>query len=806
MAKKAADTASKGQKKSPKPLLRNRPYDPQKMRHRKMPALSPIRLKDPWLAREQKNYLFPLPSREYILQIMKQHGKPISPKALIAFFGIQRQETEAFLSRLFAMTRDGQLLLNRKNLLIIAEEAGLLDGHIVGHKDGYGFFIPNDGTEHLFLSEREMRSVLTGDQVLVRKSTEGPTAKIVEVTKRANENIVGRLYEERKLWYVIPEDPTMPQMIVSPKTIQKGKKWKNGVFVIAQIIDQPTKYTAAIVQITDILGDGNQKHIEVQVSIHRYGLPYLFSKATKRLADQRALAPLPKPDNYRRDLRHLPLVTIDGEDARDFDDAIYCETHKSGYRLIVAIADVSHYVLADDAIDLEAYNRGNSVYFPNQVIPMLPEALSNEICSLNPDVDRLTMVCDMLFDHAGNRLTYEFYPAIIHSRARLTYNQVYAFLYHGEKQQITDSSLHTPLNTLKHFYGILCSLRQVRGSIDFEIPETQILFNEAGKIDAIVPLHRNEAHKIIEECMLAANVCAASFLEKHHSLGLYRVHQPPVIEKLHELQSQLKAFGLSLDGNDSPEPKDFAKVLHQIQEKPELHWMQMLLLRSLQQANYSPNNAGHFALAYPAYTHFTSPIRRYSDLIVHRLIKAILQKPEQPIVTTEKIKAIAQHCSMTERRADSATRDAVSWLKCEYMKDKIGMVYTGTISSIVSFGAFVLLDNLYVEGLLHITEMGKDYFEYDANRCRLIGQRSSFDYRVGDPLTVKVANVNLDKRQIDFVLDKYPKMARKERGEKTEHNQQAAPEPLVSKTAPNKRPTLSDPTKKKNPRANRRIK
>ena len=460
----------------------------------------------------------------------------------------------------------------------------------------------------------------------------------------------------------------------------------------------------------------------------------------------------------------MPLVTIDGETARDFDDAVFCEKQGRGWRLVVAIADVSHYVQPKDALDIEALDRGNSVYFPRRVIPMLPEALSNGLCSLNPEVDRLCMVCDMDISASGAIEHYRFYPGVMYSHARLTYNLAWDILENPKGPAAKQFTAVLPrVQELYKLYKALAKARGKRGAIDFETIETQMIFNEEGKIERIQPVHRNDAHRIIEECMLSANVCASDFLHDHEHPTLYRVHEGPTPEKLVALRDFLKGFGMGLPGGDKPHAKDYAKLLEEIKPRPDAQLLQTVLLRSLKQAQYNPENAGHFGLAYESYTHFTSPIRRYPDLLVHRAIKAVLLGGQYKPGSW---KDLGAHCSMTERRADDATRDVEQWLKCFYMQDRVGEVFDGTISGVTSFGIFVSLDGVYVEGLVHVTELGNDYYQFDPARHTMTGERSHHVYRLSDRLKVKIARVDLETSRIDFSLaetgNDAPKAPRKE--------------------------------------------
>jgi ribonuclease R len=710
-----------------------------------------LRWQDPYLAREREKYGQPLPSREFLLQLLQEAGEPVDPEELGNRLGLEEEEWDAFMNRLRAMQRDGQLLFNRRGALCLPDKIELKAGRVEGHPDGFGFFIPDDGSGDMFLSEKEMHGVLHGDRVLARESGVDrrgrKEAKIVEVLERANRHLVGRYYTEKGVQWVVAENKRINQDILIPPGAEL--KARLGQVVMVEIVDQPTKHTPATGRITEVLGNYADPGMEIEIALRKHDLPHVFSD--KALAQARKLPKgvVKKDLAGREDLRELPLVTIDGEDARDFDDAVYCQRQGRGYKLWVAIADVSHYVQPGSPLDREAFERGNSVYFPRRVIPMLPEELSNGLCSLNPKVDRLCMVCEMDIAATGSIKKYRFYPAVMHSKARLTYEQVWSWLSGTAKPPREQAWLMAHLEDLYSLFKVMLKARWARGAIDFETLETKILFNAQGKIERIVPYERNDAHRVIEECMLAANVCASQFLQKKKHPALYRVHEGPTPVKLKALQEFLAEFGLYLTGGDNPHAKDYAELLKKIKGRPDEQLLQTVMLRSLQQAQYSPENVGHFGLAYEAYTHFTSPIRRYPDLLVHRAIKACLEGGQYSPGNWEEIGA---HCSATERRADEATRDVVNWLKCFYMQDKLGEEFDGVISAVVSFGIFVALNDVFVEGLVHVSDLGRDYFHYDAARHQMLGERTGQRYRLGDTVRVRVARVDLESAKIDFVL------------------------------------------------------
>jgi ribonuclease R len=709
------------------------------------------RLADPFLARESQKYANPLPSREYVQAILHEAGVPLNFEALTERLGIAEEETPFFERRLRAMVRDGQLIRNRSKAWLLPDKADLISGKVLGHPDGYGFLIRDDGQQDVFLGPKEMRSILHGDRVLVHVGGQDkrgrPEGRIVEVLERVNRRVVGRVLHEHGLWIVVPENRRLIQdILVSPK----GLAPIAGQVVVIELIEQPTPFSQPIGQIVEILGHYADPGMEIEIALRKHEMPFEFSAAVLAQAAQLPAKVRKKDKADRTDLTALPFVTIDGETAKDFDDAVYAKKEGRGYRLWVAIADVAHYVRPDTELDRAAFERGNSVYFPRRVIPMLPEALSNELCSLKPSVERLVMVAEMVVSAFGNLKDFSFYPAVILSQARLTYTQVADALY--EKNAEVTKALQPwlcELETLDKVFRALLKARSKRGAIDFETTETRILFDENGKIDRIVPEVRNDAHRLIEECMLAANVCASRFLAEHGQATLYRIHESPSEEKITRLRDFLAEFGLSLEGKEAPEGRDFAKVLEAIGDKPERALLQTVMLRSLRQARYSPDNVGHFGLAYEAYTHFTSPIRRYPDLLVHRAIKAVLdKKPFSP----GDWEAAGLHCSATERRADEASRDVLNWLKCHYMQDKIGECFDASVVSVVHFGLFVALDTLFVEGLVHISELGNDYFHFDEVRHALLGERTGRQFRLADRVRVQLVRVDMQNNKIEFRL------------------------------------------------------
>jgi ribonuclease R len=714
---------------------------------------------DPFFEREAAKYENPIPSREFILNFLEAQGEPANQEALTKALKLESPEQkEALRRRLIAMERSGQLIKTRRGGYGIADKMNLVRGTISGHKDGFGFLVCEDKSSNIFISARKMRSVFDGDKALVRVDNLDARGRregtVVEVLERNTQQVVGRLFIENGVGFVIPENRKLPHDILIPPG-QEGNA-VNGQIVISEIIAQPSERNQPLGKITEILGEHMAPGMEVGVAIRKYNIPYHWPDELLEEINGIEENISQKAIEQRTDLRHLGFVTIDGEDAKDFDDAVYCEPKSRGsWKLYVAIADVSHYVSPQSALDHEAEKRGNSVYFPENVIPMLPEILSNGLCSLKPEVDRLCLVCEATISSEGKVTSYRFYDATIHSKARLTYTLTAALIEGKDAALLKKHEAVLPfVNHLYQLYSILKAAREKRGALEFETMETRVIFDENRRIAQIVPVQRNNAHRLIEECMLAANVCAANFLLKHKMPALYRNHAGPTAEKLVDLKGFLGELGLSLKGGEKPEPTDYAHLIAQIEGRPDAYLIQTILLRSLSQAVYHSENNGHFGLAYPAYTHFTSPIRRYPDLIIHRAIRHILQsnKPKTAIYQTKELEAIAEHCSSTERRADEATRDSLDWLKCEFMLDRLGEEFEGTVSGVTGFGLFIMLDEVYVEGLVHVTSLKNDYYAFDPTRHRLRGERTNTIYRLGDRLRVKVTRVSLEDKQIDFDL------------------------------------------------------
>ena len=713
---------------------------------------------DPYRDREAQKYERPIPSREYILERLSARGSPASFSQIADELDLQdEQDLDALRRRLRAMERDAQVVVNRQGDYGLTQKMNAIAGRVVGHPDGFGFLVPDDGGDDLFLSPKQMRSLLHGDRILA--SVTGidrrgrREAALVEVLERANQRIVGRFYIEHGVSFVTPSNTRINQDIAIPPEHRGGATLNQ--IVELEIIEQPNPRSQPIGRITEVLGDHMAPGMEIDIAIRSHDIPYRWPETVEE-ETAGLTGEVPEAAKQGRvDLRELPLVTIDGEDARDFDDAVYCEPHGRGWRLIVAIADVSSYVVPETALDNEARLRGNSVYFPGKVVPMLPEILSNGLCSLNPNVDRLCLACELMITATGQVRGSRFFEGVMRSWARLTYTEVAAAVVARETK--VRSALKKVLPNLEDLHALYQGLRKQRdrrGAIDFETTETKIVFGRERKIEQIVPMVRNDAHRMIEEIMVAANVAAAAFLLSHKVPALYRIHAGPTMEKLENLRAFLAELGLSLGGGEQPQPKHYAKLLDSVRDRPDARLIQTVLLRSLSQAVYSPDNTGHFGLAFEAYTHFTSPIRRFPDLLVHRAIRHLLAHKRAAgfMHSHGDMITSGEHCSMTERRADEATRDAIDWLKCEYMQDKVGETFEGLITAVTSFGLFVELRDVYVEGLLHISSLGQDYFHFDPLKHRLIGEHTRKIYRLADPITVRVVRVDLDEGKIDFEL------------------------------------------------------
>ncbi|EKO3802455.1 MULTISPECIES: ribonuclease R [Vibrio] len=725
---------------------------------------------DPFADRESKNYENPIPSREFILEFLEEAGVPMNRNDLFEALKLEGEEHyEGLRRRLRAMERDGQLVFTRRQCYALPEKLEMVKGYVIGHKDGHGWVRPEGSVgkdNDIVLPHHQMKHIIHGDYVLVQPTDNSKRGRregrLVRVLEERNTQIVGRFFLEYGYSYVVPDDSRISQDILIPNEHKAGARMGN--VVVIEITDRGSRSRGMMGKVVEVLGENMAPGMETQIAIRTHQIPHDWPAAVDKQIENLGEEVPEEAKEGRVDLRDLPLVTIDGEDARDFDDAVYCEKKKSGgWRLWVAIADVSYYVRTDSALDKEAINRGNSVYFPSQVVPMLPEVLSNGLCSLNPQVDRLCMVCEMTISDTGKLSGYKHYEAVMNSHARLTYNKVGAILEGDEELRMRYHAVVPHLEELHAMYKVLKEARDNRGAIEFETVEAKFIFNADRKIESIEPVIRNDAHKIIEECMILANIASASYVEKAKEPALYRVHESPGELRLQGFRDFLSELGLDLKGGLEPSPTDYADLVKQIAERQDKELIQTMLLRSMKQAVYNADNAGHFGLALKRYAHFTSPIRRYPDLLLHRAIKYLIAKEEgrnqdrwTPTggyhYSFDDMDFYGEQCSMTERRADDATREVADWLKCEYMQDHVGDELDGVIANVTSFGFFVRLTELHIDGLVHISTLANDYYQFDPIGQRLIGESFGNIYRLGDAVKVKVLAVNLNDKQIDFEL------------------------------------------------------
>ena len=766
-------------------------------------------LQDPNYAKELAKYDNPVPSREFILQIIRKQNSPMSKEEIFKTLAIVNEEQqEAMRRRLRAMENDGQLVFTKRKCYALPEKLDLLKGMVIGHREGFGFLQVEGKKEDFFIPNVQMQKVMHGDYVLAQANgfdRKGrPEVRIVRVLEANKKQIVGRFFLEQGIGYVVPDDSRITRDILIPDNARLGARM--GQVVVVELHPRTAPFFQPIGKIIEVLGDNMAKGMEVEIAIRKHDIPHSFPSAVEKQLKKWAEDVPEEAKRGRVDLRDLPLVTIDGEDARDFDDAVFCQKQGKGWKLWVAIADVSYYVRPKSALDTEAYNRGNSVYFPNRVVPMLPEKLSNGLCSLNPQVDRLCMVCEITLSAKGKMTDYRFYEAVMNSHARLTYNKVAKILEKDTALCERYASLVPHLQDLHDMYQALVKARQQRGAIEFETIESKFIFNALGRIERIEPVVRNDAHKIIEECMILANIASANFMEKHQEPALYRIHAVPSEEKLTAFRSFLAECGLSLSGGNKPTPTDYAQLLEQIKQRPDHELIQTMLLRSMSQAVYSADNIGHFGLALEEYAHFTSPIRRYPDLTLHRGIKYLLAKQKGSKRKTtdtggyhyqlDEMDVFGAHCSSTERRADDATREVADWLKCEYMQDHVGEEFDGVISSVTGFGFFVRLNDLFIDGLVHISGLANDYYLFDMPKQRLIGENSGMIFRLGDAVKVRVEAVSLEQKQIDFSLissERKPKRNGKTARTKAKKSEVKAPK----KTTTNKKAKINKSAVKK---------
>ena len=740
------------------------------------------KVNDPHASREASRYSNPIPSREYIMGHLESRGEPAQFNVLCRELQLENREAcDALEKRLNAMCRDGQLICNRSGSYGLVNKMDLIKGHIVGNKDGFGFIIPEEGGADLYLSPRQMQKVFDGDTVLARVAgvdrrgrREG---KIVEILQRKSTRLVGRFYKEAGAGVVVPHNKRISQEILVSKKHRKGAK--DGDFVMVEILRFPEGHRKATGEVVEVLGDVSTPGMEIEVALRAHNIPHEWPVGIEEELGQLPDEPRAEETSHRADYRSMPFVTIDGEDAKDFDDAVYCENRgQDGWRLYVAIADVSHYVEVGSALDQEAVNRGNSVYFPGYVVPMLPEKLSNGLCSLRPEVDRLVMVCEMDINAQGEITNYRFSEGVIHSHARLTYTEVAAMVQtpnndsEAHVQQHLKEKYASLLNDLDNLYGLYNTLhkaREKRGALDFDTVETRIVFTEDRKLAEILEVERNDAHRLIEECMLCANVCAAELLLEAKLPALYRVHAGPNPDRVENLYDFLRGIGIGLARKENPTTTDYQLILKRLAERPDRLLLQTIVIRSLMQANYAPENVGHFGLGFDAYTHFTSPIRRYPDLLVHRGIRHLIRNKTNPHLHKSKgAKALPKESiypysvgvlddlggrlSASERRGDAASYDVIDWLKCEYIQQHIGDAFDGTIVTVTNFGLFVELDDIHIEGLVHVTALHNDYYHFDEIAHSLTGERTGNSFHLGDRVQVQVSRVDMEDHKIDLAL------------------------------------------------------
>jgi len=756
-----------------------------------MPKKPPRLSGDPFLKRESAKYEHPIASREYLLNLIEKHLVPVSQEHIADSLKYDdEQQIEALRRRLNAMARDGQIFRNRRGGFLSFDHMDLEKGYVQTHPDGFGFLTPESGGKDIFLPERQMRKLMNGDKAAVKIAAHDPRrdrkeGALIAVLERAHQSVVGRFHRESGIEFVVPDDKRLTRDILVNRDV--GHAARPGDIVLVRISEYPTQHTQPIGIVESVLGQDNAPGMEVTIALNAHAIPHLWNQEVLAEIETLSDRVAESDKKNRKDLRQLAFVTIDGADARDFDDAVYCKPSASGYRLYVAIADVAHYVKIDSALDEEACMRGTSVYFPGEVVPMLPEILSNGLCSLNPELDRLCLVCSMEVDSQGVIKQYDFFEAVIHSHARLTYDDVAAAVFEaGKPANPALTPVIRDLENLKLVYLALAKARKKRHAIEFETREVIFKYNHQRKIESIEPSQRNEAHKLIEECMIAANTSAARLLKKHKIPSLYRIHAGTNADKLRKLVEFLSGFGISLPV-ENPTPQDYANVIEQIRKMPEFAMIQTVILRSLLQASYSPDTkTGHFGLALKDYAHFTSPIRRYPDLLVHRGIKHWIRhrNPDSFHYDLARMTSLGESSSRFERRADDASRDAADWLKCEYLQKHIGQQFHGIVTSVTSFGLFVQLEDLLIDGLVHVTALKRDYYHFDPVRHQLVGEMTHRSYQLGDRLLVEVSRVDLEERKIDFDLvaslggsDNKPKRSKKAKRFKAEKSRKSGARP-----------------------------
>lgn len=701
-------------------------------------------------------YQHPIPDRAAVLEALEQAGRPQSFEQIAEQFALRGKRQHKALSQVLSrMLRSGQLLLNRQEQYCLAERLQIVAGSVRAHRDGFGFLAPEDGTEDLYLSPREMVTIMDGDRVsarVKRRTRKGAEGTVLDVLERAHAEVAGKYIRERGIGLIVPDNPRLTQRVLVPRG--RHGDAKPGDMVVARVLDYPQQDQLATGEVTQVLGDPEREGMPTDLAIHAHGIPYRWPSEVDEAASRFGRSVPTRAKQGRKDLRQLPLVTIDGADARDFDDAVYASKTSKGWRLVVAIADVAHYVQPGSAIDVEALNRATSVYFPDRVVPMLPEVLSNGLCSLNPKVDRLCMVCDMSIDDKGAIIRSRFYDAVMRSHARLTYSEVQAFLDGEVGNKALKDKVATSVSTLHQLYKVFARRRKARGAIELDLPQLRIRTDAHGEVQAIAATPRNDAHRLIEECMIAANVEAAKFITRRRVQALFRVHAKPDEDRFDEFRSFMLELGFKVPHAAHPTPKTLRNLMAKVQDRPDAYAINMALLRSFAHAEYTPDNVGHFGLALDAYAHFTSPIRRYPDLLVHRAIRHMTSggKARNYLYDAEQMIRLGKLTSERERRAEEATREVEALLKCQFMSRHLGERFTGLISGVTHFGLFVQLADLQIDGLIHVSTLGSDYFQHEPERQRLVGNRTGAVYQLGDTVEVIVNRVDMESRQIDFVL------------------------------------------------------
>ena len=706
-------------------------------------------------SKKDKPYKHPIPSRNDLLDMLTDVGKPLKAEPIMQAFGLKGQRVRSLLiDQLNDMVRAGQILENRRSEYCLTAKLDLVTGKVSGHRDGFGFVVRDDGEpDDVFLSAREMRSLFDGDRVAIRIVGDDHRGRsqgeLVDVLERGTREVAGKFIRERGIGVVIPDNAKLSHRILIPKG--EAANAKHGNLVVAEILDYPTQVEQATGRITTVIGEPGEKGIATDVAIHAHGIPFKWPDAVERQGQDFGSDVPENSKQGRTELRDVDLITIDGADARDFDDAVYCKNSGDGWRLLVAIADVANYVSVGSALDKEAIVRGTSVYFPDRVVPMLPEVLSNGLCSLNPKVDRLCMVCDMRVSKSGEVKRATFFEGVMKSKARLTYSQVGDFLS-GASTTSVPKELQGSVRDLHDLYTVFAKQRRRRGAIEIDLPQTKFKLNDVGEIDRIEVVPRNDAHRLIEECMIAANVEAAKFLKQHKIPGLYRVHPKPDTDRFNDLRLYLISLGLKVPHSDHVEPRHFTELIEQVKDRPDSAAITMAMLRSLTHAEYSPANVGHFGLALQSYAHFTSPIRRYPDLLVHRAIRHIVRggKAGNYEYGAKEMERLGAITSAHEKRAEEATRDVEAWLKCQYMEGHLGDEFDGVITGVTNFGIFVQITELMTDGLVHVTSLANDYYKYDAGSQRLVGERSGHTYSLGEEMRIRVQRVDMETRKIDF--------------------------------------------------------